>query len=162
MADSALDIYLNDHLAGAALGCELVATLESENEGTPLGDTLHVLRAKIEDDRETLVQLMERTSTEQSPVKVAGARVAEKVAKMKFSGATSGDEQLGTFLGLEGLSLGVEGKLSLWLSLKEVDLDLGLSDEQLDGLAQRARDQRSVLERERLESGKRALNGVSH
>jgi hypothetical protein len=158
VADSALDIYLNDHLAGAALGCELAATLESQNEGSPLGDTLRDLRGQIEEDRETLVQLMKQTHTEKSPVKVAGALFAEKFAKVKLSGATSGDEELGTFIGLEGLSLGVEGKLSLWLSLKEIDADLGLSDEQLDELAERAREQRRVLERERLEAGKRVFN----
>jgi hypothetical protein len=104
---------------------------------------------------------MERVDVDESAVKKAGAAIAEKVAKAKFSGATSGEEELGTFLGLESLSLGVEGKLSLWLTLRAVDADFGLTDEQLDDLAERARDQRKVLERERLEAGKRVFNSPS-
>ena len=37
MADKAMDVYLNDHLAGAMLGSDLAEQLRDENEGTPLG-----------------------------------------------------------------------------------------------------------------------------
>ena len=37
MADKAMDVYLNDHLAGAMLGSALAKQLREEHEGTPLG-----------------------------------------------------------------------------------------------------------------------------
>jgi hypothetical protein len=38
MADRAMDVYLNDHLAGATLGSNLAEQIRDRHEGTPLGD----------------------------------------------------------------------------------------------------------------------------
>ncbi len=40
MADKAMDVYLNDHLAGAKLGSDLAKQLRARSEGTPLGDVM--------------------------------------------------------------------------------------------------------------------------
>ena len=63
MADKAMDVYLNDHLAGAMLGSDLAEQLRKENEGTPLGELMATLAPRIEDDRQTLIDLMERMGT---------------------------------------------------------------------------------------------------
>ena len=49
--DKLLSIYLNDHLAGATLGIELVKRSRASNKGTPLGDFLDRLLREIETDR---------------------------------------------------------------------------------------------------------------
>ena len=36
IAGKALDIYLDDYLAGSTLGCGLAEQLHAQNEGTPL------------------------------------------------------------------------------------------------------------------------------
>ena len=110
MADKPMDVYLNDHLAGAMLGSDLAEQIQKENEGTPLGDLMATLAAQIEEDRETLIDLMERMGTSKNPVKQATTWLAEKASRPKFSGMTSGEPEVGTFMALESLTLGVEGK----------------------------------------------------
>ena len=40
MADKAIDVYLNDHLAGAVLGSNLAEQIRSQNKGTALGELM--------------------------------------------------------------------------------------------------------------------------
>ena len=89
MADKPMDVYLNDHLAGAMLGSDLAEQIQKENEGTPLGDLMATLAPQIEEDRETLIDLMERMGTSKNPVKQATTWLAEKASRPKFSGMTS-------------------------------------------------------------------------
>ncbi|MGI8920441.1 MAG: hypothetical protein ACR2HD_02020 [Solirubrobacteraceae bacterium] len=158
MADKAMDVYLNDHLAGAMLGSDLAEQLRDRNEGNPLGETMGSIAAEIESDRQTLIDLMERMGTSKNPVKQVTTWLAEKASRPKFSGMTSGEPELGTFLALESLSLGVEGKASLWEALKEVAGEYAqLASMDLDDLRERAAAQRRTLERERLAAARRAL-----
>lgn len=154
----ALDIYLNDHLAGSTLGSDHAHQLEKLAAGTPLGDVMTRVAAEIDEDRDELVALMQRLGVAQSTVKKAGAWVMEKAGRPKFSGATSRDEQLGIFLALETLSLGVAGKLALWEALariKPTHSELAATD--LDRLIIRAREQRATLEEERLRAAEAAF-----
>lgn len=75
---------------------------------------------QIEEDRDTLVDLMERLDTSKNLVKQATTWVAEKASRVKFGGASSGEADHGAFMALETLTLGVEGKASLWIALEEV------------------------------------------
>jgi len=162
MADKAMDVYLNDHLAGAVLGSSLAKQLREENAGTPLGDVMSSLAPQIEEDRGTLLDLMERIGTSKNPVKQATTWLTEKASRPKFSGLTSGDPKLGTFMALEALMIGVEGKMSLWKVLKEVpDSYEPLKSMDLDNLIEKAEAQRDTLERERISAGRRALGGVT-
>lgn len=158
MADKAMDVYLNDHLAGAMLGSDLADQILSYSEGTPLGELMASLAPQIEEDRQTLIGLMGQFDSSQNPVKQAGAWVAEKASRVKFAGLGSGEPELGTFMALESLALGVQGKLSLWTALAHVaDQHPALASVDLDELAERARTQYDALERERLAAARRAL-----
>ena len=158
MPDKALDVYLNDHLAGATFGSELAEQIRSQTEGSPLGEVMRSITAEIDEDRETLSDLMERMGTPKNPVKQATTWIAEKASRLKLGGQTSGAPELGTFMALETLSLGVEGKASLWRSLKGISpAHAELESMNLDDLIQRAEAQRRTVERERLASGMRAL-----
>ena len=44
MADTAIDVYLNDHLAGAILGSDLAEQLRDRNDNTPLGELMQAHR----------------------------------------------------------------------------------------------------------------------
>jgi hypothetical protein len=57
MADKAIDVDLNDHLAGATLGSDLAEQIRDRNEGTPLGDAMGSIARQIEEDRRTLLDL---------------------------------------------------------------------------------------------------------
>lgn len=160
MADKAMDVYLNDHLAGAMLGSDLAEQIRDQSEGTPLGDVMTTIAAEIEEDRETLLELMERMGTSRNPVKQVTGWMAEKASRVKFSGATSGEPDHGVFMALESLRLGVAGKKGLWLVLQQVRSDYdGLADLDLARLIERAGTQEQTLERERIAAGTRALGG---
>ena len=158
MADKAMDVYLNDHLAGAMLGSDLAEQIRSRNRGTPLGEVMGSLAPQIEEDRQTLIGLMQRIGTSRNPVKQAGAWVTEKASRVKFWGLTSGEPELGTFMAVESLALGVLGKLSLWRALAQVaDQHPAIASVDLDALIDRAQSQYDLLEHERLAAGRRAL-----
>jgi hypothetical protein len=158
MAHRSIDVYLNDHLAGATFGAELARQLEARTEGTDFQPEMSRLAAEIEADLDTLIDLMERIGAPRNPAKQVTAWVAEKASWLKLTGLTSGDDELGTFLSIEALSLGVEGKAALWTTLRELRShypELRSSD--LDDLLQRAQRQRRVLEAERIAAAKRSL-----
>ena len=158
---NALDVYLNDHLAGATLGVELAEQIQSRAHGTPLGELMGSLAPQIAEDRQTLIEFMARLGTSKNPVKQASAWVTEKASRVKFGGLTSGEPELGLFMALETLALGVQGKLSLWRALAHVaDQRSAISAAELDELINRAQSQYDVLERERLTEGTRALGPV--
>ena len=158
MADNAIDVYLNDHLAGAMLGSDLAEQIQAQNHGTALGQLMESLAPQIEQDRQTLIELMQRLDSSKNPIKQATAWIAEKASRAKFSGMTSGEPQLGTFMALETLALGVRGKACMWKTLKQVaGQHPAIASMNLDELIDRARTQEDALERERLAAGTRAL-----
>ena len=158
MADKPLDVYLNDHLGGAMLGSDLAEQIRDRAEGTPLGEVMTRIAAEIEEDRETLLELMDALDVSRNPVKQVTGWVAEKASRVKFSGATSGEPDQGIFMALESLRLGVAGKKGLWLALRTVRGDYPqLADVDLDRLIERASGQESELERERVAAGAEVL-----
>lgn len=159
MDDKALGMYLNDHLGGAMMGCELADQIASRTESSPSGDLFAKLVPEIEADRETLRDIMDRLDVSPNPGKQATAWLAEKASRMKFSGATSGEPDFGLYMAIETLTLGVAGKLALWTALKDVaNNHPGLADVELDGLIERARAQHDKLESERLKTARSVLS----
>lgn len=53
MAEKPLDVYLNDHLAGATFGTDLARQLATQGEGTPLGSPMDRLAREIDQDGAT-------------------------------------------------------------------------------------------------------------
>ena len=163
MAHRPIDVYLNDHLAGATFGADLARQLEARTEGTDFQPEMTRLAAEIEADLDTLTDLMERIGATRNPSKQVTAWVAEKASRLKLTGLTSGNDELGTFLSIEALSLGVEGKASLWTTLRELRGRYPeLLSTDLDDLLQRAQRQRQVLEAERLAGARRSLTTDAH
>jgi hypothetical protein len=161
MADRAMNVYLNDHLAGAMLGSDLAEQIQNQSEGTALGELMKWLAPQIEEDRQTLIALMERLHISRNPVKQATAWMAEKASRVKLGGRTSGEPEVGMFMAVETLCLGVQGKLALWTSLKEVaDRYELLASVKLDEMIERAETQHSALERERRAASRRALGSA--
>jgi hypothetical protein len=158
MDDRAMNVYLNDHLAGATFGSDLAEQIRDRHEDTPLGALMGSLAPQIEQDRQTLLDLMERMGVSKNPLKQATGWMAEKASRVKFTGAASGEPDHGAFMALETLTLGVEGKASLWKALKTVqDQYPALGSMNLDELIERADAQHEALERERLAAGTLAL-----
>ncbi|HEX4108360.1 MAG TPA: hypothetical protein VHX88_09520 [Solirubrobacteraceae bacterium] len=160
MSSRAVDVYLNDHLAGASFGCELAEQIRRRHEGDELGELMSSLSPEIEEDRQTLLRLMDGMGVARNPIKQATGWMAEKVSRMKFSGVASGEPDQAAFMALESLTIGVQGKACMWRALREVAGEhSALRAEQLDELASRAEHQREALEQARRNAGRHALAG---
>ena len=154
-----LGVYLNDHLAGSAAGIELAEKLRDNNQGTELGNTMAALHRDIEQDRATLEELMARLEVERHPVKEAAGWLLERLSRLRLNPAITGSADLTRLLETEALSLGIDGKLAMWLVLKEAAAaDRRLAGTDFDRLIERARGQRRTLEPHRVAAGQRAFS----
>jgi hypothetical protein len=160
MNETLLGIYLNDHLAGAIAGHEVAKRSRASNEGNRFAAFLTGLIAELEEDRQSLENLMDILGVRRNPAKQAGAWLVEKVGRLKLNGQLLGYSDLSRVIELEGLAIGVEGKLSMWRNLSTVAAtDDRLASVDLDELAQRAERQRAGLEEHRLEAARIAFGG---
>lgn len=153
-----LGIYLNDHLAGSVLGVELARRLKAENEGNSVGEYLAVFLPELREDRATLEGVMLALGLKRDRLKEGVAWVGEKLGRLKLNGRLVSYSPLSRLVELEGLSLGTEGRLSMWRTLRR----LARKDERLARfdfamLITRAEHQRRTLERLRQQSGDEAF-----
>jgi hypothetical protein len=123
-----LETYLQDHRAGAAMGSDLAHRLAEENIGTPYEDFLVGLAQQIDGDVEMLEQVMDRFGISKPALKIAGAKVGEKLGRLKPNEQLTGYSPLSRVLEIEGLRGGVQAKQGLWDSLAE----LAKHDDRLD------------------------------
>jgi hypothetical protein len=155
-----LGVYLNDHLAGSAAGIELAAKLGDRHQGTEFGQVMAAVARDITEDRDALEELMRQLEVERHPVKEAAGWVLEKLSRLRLNPALTGSAELTRLMETEALSLGIEGKLCLWLSLqKAAAVDARLAGTDFDRLIERARGQRRALEPHRLAAAVRAFSG---
>jgi len=155
MAYPALDVYLNDHLAGATAGLNLAQMAAEEHQQDEHGPFFAEIASEIKEDYGKLERLIEELGTDKSAGKNAVAEIGSKFMAPKFKG---GDDALNAFVTLETLSIGIEGKLCMWKALKRVENAYPtLAKFGLDELVQRAESQRGRLESQRLEIAPQAL-----
>ena len=146
-AHTRLATYLNDHLGGAMGGIELARRACGENQGNEYGAFLEGLVADIEADIEALRDVMRRLGVSEDRLKQAAGWTGEKLGRLKLNGQLVGYSPLSRLIELEGLTLGVTGKLCLWLvpaapPTRTIRAWHGVD---LEHLAQRAADQRAEI-----------------
>ena len=159
MANEHLATYLNDHLAGSVVAVELMESLESSHEGTPVATFIRTLRADIEADQKELQRLMTALEISESRTRKVSAWLTEKLSQLKLRFDDSEDGNLRLFESLEALSLGIEGKQSLWRALRAVaENSPALQVMDYEKLLQRAQEQRDRVEGKRIEVAQKILN----
>jgi hypothetical protein len=147
LGEDDLSVYLNDHLAGATAGVNLA---HRAVDGA--------IAAEIEEDRATLIEIMDLVGVRQDPVKVALGWAALQAARLRFAAELIGHAPLSRLEQVEALALGVEGKLSLWQVLRHtLGSDPRLAPIDLEELIARARSQRRRLERLRMRAAYEAF-----
>ena len=160
LSTDALNVYLNDHLAGSAAACDLIEQARDHNQGTPLAEFLDALLEEVRADRDVLEGLMDRLGVDKSTVKQAGTWLMEKVGRLKFMISERSHPELRNLIELEALRLGVQGKQALWLALEQVtDLDERLAGTDFAALADRAEHQVLGIEQRRLQAARAAFAG---
>ena len=145
-----LAIYLQDHLAGSTGGLELARRARDSHSGTELGEFLAGLANEIAEDRERLLEIMSFCDVGEDRVKVAGAWAGEKLGRLKLNGEILSRSPLSSVVELEGLYVGICGKLSLWRNLERA-MGEHLARFGLPELIERAERQRDQVEQQRLE-----------
>jgi hypothetical protein len=151
-----LGTYLNDHFAGSVAALELFKQLKSANAGTPRGQVFADLLQEIEQDQTALRDLLKELDFRESPIRQAGAWLAEKFVLKLLTGNPC--DKLVRFEQLEALRLGIEGKRALWLALNAVAAEAPLFEPvDLMRLVQRAKEQRECVEAIRLDAARDAF-----
>ncbi len=155
---SHLEQYLNHHLSGSAGAVELIETLASCNGCAGDEWFFKNLKSTIEHERGLIHRLLsELNKSESKLLDVMGNLTAKSgCLKLHWEGMDQGD--LGLLEALEVLSLGIEGKLSLWKLLGEISPSIPeWSENDFQALAREAQEQRNAVEARRIEAGRQAL-----
>lgn len=159
MAADPLAIYLNDHLAGSLAAINFMEELAELECGRPLEEKLRTLRAEVEEEQQMLRELLAKIDAGESRVKQAAAWLTERVSMGKFALAARSHPALATLQGLESIVLGLEGKLSLYRALAEIEQrDPRLSGYPFLALEARTIIQQSMVEHERLAAARAAFD----
>ena len=153
-----LRIYLNDHLAGAVGGTELARRSLENNDDNEFGEFFGRLVTEIEDDRESLEQIMDKLGVPRDPVKQKAAWILEKAGRLKLNGQLTGYSPLSRLVELEGLAVAIDAKKALWNGLTTIlAKDERVPNALLDSLRERAEHQRQELEGFRIKAAEKAL-----
>ncbi|WP_221890441.1 hypothetical protein [Streptomyces sp. WAC07061] len=146
-APELLGIYLNDHLAGASAGTELLRRAARAHRGTALGPPLAALAREVAEDRESLRAVMAGLGVPESRVRAALGGLAEKAGRLKLNGHLFTRSPLSDVLELEAMRLGVEGKACMWRALLALaDHGARVDGDRLHELLRRAERQIRILE----------------
>jgi hypothetical protein len=157
-----LGIYLKDQLALGVLWRELARRSQHNNRETELGAALDRVATGIAEDVEIFRTIMRRLGIRPDPVKTGLAFGAERLGRLKLNGRLTGYSPLSRFEELEFLTMGIEGKKQLWVTLRDLaKLAARLPDVDFERLIDRAEGQRAELEPFRVRAGVEALASSS-
>jgi hypothetical protein len=151
-----LTLYLQGHHAAAGAAVQPVRQQASAEPDDGLGRLLARLGDEIAEDKAALREVMGRLGVRPSAVHDASARVGAWIGRwvLRAHGPGAAEARL---IGLESLSLGIEGKLRLWATVRALAAgDPRLDGIDLDALAERAGQQRVDLEPHRTEAAREA------
>jgi hypothetical protein len=151
-------IYLNDHLAGSTVGLALAKRTLGSNRGTQFEPFLERLATEIDEDRETLREVMRALDVSEDRVKKLAPLFAERMGRLKLNGSFFSYSPLSRLVEFEGLALGITGKLGLWVALQQA-AESRLAGFDLEALEARARSQQDGIEEQRREAARIALSG---
>lgn len=154
-----LSIYFADHHAGSTAGLELAKRAARHNAGTRIGVALADIVQEIAADQRSLERLMQTLDAHPSAAKRAVAFLGERLARLKTNGRLFTYSPLSRVLELEGLALGILGKLALWEGLAGVPALQGVADLDFTDLASRARSQHDAVEECRRQAVELAFAG---
>jgi hypothetical protein len=151
---ASFQVYLHGHHAGARAAVRTVAQQARRHTGSPLGELLTELATEIREDHEALRDVIRRLGLKPSTLRDLAASAAALAGRVALWAERPGESQA-LLIGLESLSLGIEGKAALWRALRAAaGSDPRLQGVDLDDLEKRAVDQRERLEPFRVEAAR--------
>lgn len=158
MTSKHLATYLNDHLAGSSGLLELLDHVSSARAGREIEQLAKSLYSDVLADRKELEELMSRLQIAQSTPRKMSAWLAEKMAQIKLHFDDRGGGAFWLLEAAEAISVGVEGKRLLWISLSTTaESTPPLRGPDYDHLIRRAEEQRTRVEPTRRQAAGEAL-----
>jgi hypothetical protein len=158
MATDRLATYLADHLAGSVSAAELVSRLLRSDIDLVLANALKQVSESIDRHQQVVRQLLEQRGRQEDRRKNLAAWMAEKLTRPALP--VDDDDEFGLLRALEGLLLGMRGRVAMWQSLEAILP----SHPELIGLDARAlcieaEEQLRMMDQHRLEVARIALRG---
>lgn len=153
--------YLSDHLAGAVSAIALMEHLEKVYGDTDVAHVIAGVRADVEADRQELQDVATALNVNEStPRKVAGW-LAERMAQVKLHLDDPNDGPLYLLEALDGLAMGIDGKLALWRGMAAAAVDTpNLRGVDYERLSQCAQEQRRRIEPVRLDAARKVFDAA--
>lgn len=141
-----LQIYLDDHAAGAAAGLSLARRMYQNNRKTEWADRLRDLADQIEEDERILSDIRVALGFDGGKAKRYLALAGERAARLKPNGRVVTYSPLSRLVECEAMEAGVSAKKRLWAALGEGPDELPeLKGFDFEALTARAEDQISLL-----------------
>lgn len=141
-----LEIYLDDHWAGAGAGENLASRLAGNNSRTRWAEALEDVAKRVGEDDRTLQEIRERLGVTGGGAKRKIAQIGERLSRLKLNGRLIGYSPLSRVVEVEALIAGVSAKRLLWTALTTAaTANPVLAGYDFAGLEQRADEQLTVL-----------------
>ena len=113
-----LEIYLDDHRAGAAGGSRLARRLYRNTAAGPWAGELEELSRRIDRNKRTLKGVREALGLDGGMLKALSAVAVERIGRLKLNGHLLGYSPLSRVLEVEALMSGVMAQRRLWAALQ--------------------------------------------
>ncbi len=155
-----LGIYVNDHLAAATGGIELVCRMLRVHAGSRWEAPLRQLLDELRDEKASLLAVTEALGIPVRQYKQLGVWVAEKVTRAKLNGRLLSRSPLSDLVEFEFLASAVRGKRSGFETLRIVaEVDDRIDEAEFDRLIDQAHRQYEWLTRTRREVAAEVFGG---
>jgi hypothetical protein len=115
-----LGVYVNDHLAAATGGIELVCRMLSVHRGSRWQQPLEQLLDELREERSALLRVTRALGIPVRQYKQVGVWLAEKVSRVKLNGRLVSRSPLSDLIEFEFLASAVRGKRSGFETLRIV------------------------------------------
>lgn len=155
-----VEIYLNDHLAGANAVRALARRTAGALREPADRDRVKRMLGDIDADERALRTIMRRLDVPVRRRRIAAGWAAEKLGRLKLNGRLTKRSPLSDLVEIEALSLGVSADLAGWTLLRDLaETTPRLDADELDRLMGRAEGRLVRLERLRRHVGSTVLAG---
>src|SRR3712207_4159799 len=157
-----LGVYLNDHLAAATGGIELVCRMIGVHRGSRWEPPLQQLLTELRDEKSSLLDVARALGVPVRQYKQLGVWVAEKLSRAKLNGRLLSRSPLSDLVEFEFLASAVRGKRSGFETLRiAAEVEQRLPRAELDRLIDQAHRQYEWLTRTRREVAAEVFGGVA-
>jgi hypothetical protein len=156
--ESPIAHHVHTHLAGSAAGIDLFGRSADAQLDPETGALVRDIQRELLDERRRLRRMAEDLGVGESATMTLGARVGERVGRLKPNGSWTRRTPLTDLVELEAMRVAVSGKRAGWEALMSVvDVHAALDREELEMLAEQAADQERRLAGAHRRAAARAL-----